>query len=397
MLDFYEKQREFLKAPLHRINILEGSVRSGKTFVSLFAWSNFVALMPADAEFIMVGKTLTSLKRNILELLLKIVGEKNFHYSMGQKEGRLWGRKIYLEGANDERSEGKIRGMTLSGAYCDEITLWAQSFWAMLLSRLSEHNAKLIGTTNPDNPFHWLYTEYLDRPEVNIYNPHFTIYDNTFLDQNYVKSLEQEYVGMYYRRFILGQRVAANGIIYDMFSEDKNVYTELPIDMVHRRYKRYISIDYGTTNPCVFLEIIDDCQGHFYVDREYYFDSNAKNTMRQKEDVEYVADLKAFIKQDNLQSVLVDPTATSFKIAARKRGIRTKDADNDVLNGIRLVSSLFAQGKLLINKRCVNLRKELGSYVWDSKKSETGEEAPVKKFDHACDALRYYCKTIVRG
>jgi PBSX family phage terminase large subunit len=400
LLEFSEKQWGVLEASLHRLNVLEGSVRSGKTFISLFMWSDFVASMPKASEFIMIGKTITSLKRNILELLVRIVGESNFTYSASQKEGWLWGRKVYLEGANDERSEGKIRGMTLSGAYCDEVTLWPESFFSMLLSRLSAFGAKMIATTNPDNPLHWLYTEYLDRPEVNAYNPHFTLDDNPFLDPSYVDALKTEYVGMFYNRFILGLRVAAGGVIYDMYSEDTkhgHLYDELPIDIEHRLYRRYISIDYGTTNPCVFLEIVDDCQGNYYLERERYYDSKAKATLRQKDDAEHADDLHNFVLADNLRSIIIDPSAASFKVAIQKKGLRTIDADNDVNDGIRLVGTLLAQGRLHINRKCINTRKEFVSYIWNDKRTEKGVEEPMKQSDHAMDALRYFCKTIVGG
>jgi PBSX family phage terminase large subunit len=397
LLEFSDRQWDVLEAPLHRLNILEGSVRSGKTFISLFMWSDFVASMPAGGEYIMIGKTLTSLKRNVLELLVKIVGAANFTYSVSQKEGRLWGRKIYLEGANDERSEGKIRGMTLTGAYCDELTLWPESFFAMLLSRLSAFGAKLIGTTNPDNPRHWLYTEYFDRPEVKVFNPHFTLDDNPFLDPAYVDALKNEYVGVFYKRFILGLRVAAGGIIYDMYDEARHLYDELPLDLEHRIYRRYIAIDYGTTNPCVFLEIIDDCQGNYYIERERYYDSKDKNTMRQKDDAEHADDLVSFTRTDNLRNIIIDPSAASFKVAIHKKGLRTVDADNDVNDGIILVGTLLAQGRLHINRRCVQTRKEFVSYIWNDKRTEKGVEEPFKQSDHAMDALRYFCKTIVGG
>jgi PBSX family phage terminase large subunit len=394
-LSFSPKQWEFIKHPLPRLNILEGSVRSGKTFISLFAFSDFVASMPKEAEFIIIGKTLTALKRNILGPLTTIVGEMHFTYSVDQKEGYLWGRKVYLEGANDERSEGKIRGMTLAGAYCDELTLWPETFFSMLLSRLSVAGAKLIGTTNPDHPKHWLYVDYMDRPELNIFQPHFHIDDNPFLDNDYKESLKKEYTGLFYKRFIEGRRVAAGGVVYDMFDDVRNIYDEMPLDMVHRIYRRYVSIDYGTTNPCVFLEIIDDCNGNYYVTRERYYDS--KVAQRQKDDAEHADDLDKFVNREHLSGVIIDPSAASFKIAIRKKGLRTQDADNDVLDGIRLVATLLAQGRLKIHRSCVNTIKEFESYIWNEKRTDKGIEEPVKENDHSLDAIRYHIYTIVGG
>ena len=159
---YSDKQLYLLKLwkedKLKRINLLEGSVRSGKTWISLVLWAFWVASMPQDGNYLMVAKTLTSLRRNCLDLLAELVGESNFAYSLSKKEGILFGRRVYLEGVNDARAESKIRGMTLQGAYCDELTLFTEDFFAMLLSRLSEPGAKLISTTNPDSPMHWLMT-----------------------------------------------------------------------------------------------------------------------------------------------------------------------------------------------------------------------------------------------
>ena len=148
---------------LERINLLEGSASSGKTWISLVLWAFWVSSMPEDKLYMMCAKSLTTLKRNCLILLQELVGEKNFQFSISSKEGYLFKRKILLEGANDARSESKIRGLTLQGAYCDELTQFPQDFFAMLLSRLRVPGAKLIATTNPDSPLHWLKTEYIDR------------------------------------------------------------------------------------------------------------------------------------------------------------------------------------------------------------------------------------------
>ena len=185
---------------LARINILEGSVRSGKTYVSLILWGFWVATKPKNAAFIMLGKTLTTLKRNILMPLLELFGDDNFTFSVAKKEAILFGRVMYLESVCDSRSESKIRGMTLDGAYCDELTLFDEDFFTMLLSRLSKSEARLIATTNPDHPRHWLKTKYLDNKELSLNDMKFTIDDNIFLDRTYVENLKREYKGMYYER-----------------------------------------------------------------------------------------------------------------------------------------------------------------------------------------------------
>lgn len=247
---FTDKQNEFIRALKHdklkRLNILEGSVRSGKTWISLIAWAVWVASRPKDYLYMMCAKSLQTLKRNCLLPLQELVGEKHFKFSLSTKEGVLFGRKIMLEGANDQRSEGKIRGITLGGAYCDELTLFPKDFFAMLLSRLSEPGAKLIATTNPDVPTHWLLTEYLKNENLSddLFRMFFHIDDNTTLDKGYVSSLKKEYTGVYYDRFILGKWVVANGAIYKVFSDAPRNYDIKKSDLPGFEYLN-IGLDFG--------------------------------------------------------------------------------------------------------------------------------------------------------
>ncbi|BCI60628.1 hypothetical protein C12CBH8_12670 [Solibaculum mannosilyticum] len=235
---------------LHRLNLLEGSVSSGKTWISLVLWAFWVATMPKDKLYLMCGKSLTTLKRNCLVLLEELVGSSNFVFSLASKEGYLFGRRVLLEGANDARSESKIRGLTLQGGYCDELTLFPKDFFAMLLSRLRVPGAKLIATTNPDSPKHWLMQEYINRAnDIDLLDVPFLLDDNTTLDPEYVAAIKREYTGVFYDRFILGRWVAAEGRIYDMFDEAKNVVPS--IDRPYTAY--YVSMDYGTQNPTAML------------------------------------------------------------------------------------------------------------------------------------------------
>lgn len=223
------KQIDFMVENDKRINLLTGSVRSGKTYISLLKWAIFVGSMPENAEFLMTGKTLTALKRNCLGLLQELVGS-NFKYSISQKIGKLFGRTIWLEGANDDRAESKIRGMTLAGAYIDELTQIPFDYYKMLLSRLSIKNAKLYATTNPDTPTHWVKTEIIDNNEIDKNVWHFTFDDNEILKKEnpeYFENLKIEYKSMgdvFYQRFILGLWVLAEGLIYRQFANNKEMF-----------------------------------------------------------------------------------------------------------------------------------------------------------------------------
>lgn len=250
------KQIDFMIADDKVINLLTGSVRSGKTYVSLLKWAVFVATMPKNSEFLMTGKTITSLKRNCLGLLQDLVG-KNFTYSTSQKMGVLFGRKIWLEGANDGRAESKIRGMTLAGAYVDELTQIPFEFYSMLLSRLSVKGAKLYATTNPDSPTHWVKELIIDNDEIEKAIWTFSFDDNEILkkeNEDYFNNLKQQYQsmgGVFYERFILGLWVMAEGIIYKQFANNPELF--IKDEAVDKNGNKInflivsIGIDYGAT------------------------------------------------------------------------------------------------------------------------------------------------------
>jgi PBSX family phage terminase large subunit len=284
--------------------------------------------------------------------------------------------------------------MTLAGAYIDEATLIPEDFFSMLLSRLSISGARLYATTNPDTPAHWLKTKFMDNSEIDdksVFS--FGIDDNPYLDAVYVDRLKKEYTGVFYDRFILGLWVNAQGRIYDMF-DDENIYDDTT-RKVGLKYlsTRHIAVDYGTTNPCTFLDIYDDGVT-LWVDNQYWYDS--KKEMRQKTDAEYVEDIKAFIG-DEPAPVTCDPSAASFIAALKQAGIYVTPANNDVIDGIRAVGTLLARGDIKIHHdRCRNLIREMQEYVWDEKASQRGEEKPLKVSDHGVDACRYHVNTNVQ-
>ena len=218
-----KKQLQFLKGDLSRINLLYGSVRSGKTYISLLKWAIWVGQQASDKQFLMVGKTITTLKRNCLVLLEELIGD-NITYSISQKKAVIFGRTVWLEGANDERSESKIRGMTLMGVYVDELTQIPQDFYLMALSRLSEKGAVFLATTNPDHPKHYVKTEIIDNDLLDKQVIKFLLDDNIFLDETYKENLKKEYTGVYYSRFINGDFVRAEGVVFPDFAENTDKY-----------------------------------------------------------------------------------------------------------------------------------------------------------------------------
>lgn len=372
---------------LKRINILEGSVSSGKTWISLVLWAFWVKTMPDDKLYLMCAKSITTLKRNCLYPLQELVGEDNFQFSVNSKEGLLFGRKILLEGANDCRSESKIRGLTLQGAYCDELTQFPEDFFAMLLSRLRVANAKLIGTTNPDSPSHWLKVNYIDRKdELDLLDICFLLDDNTTLPSDYVSSLKAEYTGLFYKRFILGLWVLAEGIIYPDY---QNAMCEVPEGKAD---KYGLSVDYGTLNAfaCGLWGKYGDIW--YLVDIYYY---SGRDTGHQMTDKEYGDEIdNRFLKyrqEGRKLDLIVDPSAASFITEMyRRKKYRVIPADNSVSDGIRDTASAMYQGLVKFNKNLKEVDNEFSGYIWNPKSTE---EVPIKENDHAMDMIRYFVRT----
>ncbi len=387
---FSLKQAHSISRATARINIWDGSVRSGKTYASLWAWIKFVSQAP-PGNLLMTGKTERTLKRNILDPLAELLGPRRFKLVSGSGECFILGRRVYIAGANDERSAGKIQGMTLVGAYGDELSLWPESFFTMLLSRLSVAGARFYGTSNPDSPAHWLKSRFLDRVgELDLKRFHFTLGDNPSLDAAYVTALKTEYTGLWYKRYIDGLWVAAEGAIYDMFDPDVHVVESMP-----RLIRSWTGIDYGTSNPFVTLPLshgVDDC---LYFHDEYRW--NGRLSGRQKTDAEYSREYRNHLHglQMDPQWTHVDPTAASFIQQLYRDGVRgVTAADNSVLDGIRDISSLLAAGRLKFHgPTTAKAIEEFQSYAWDAKSQLLGEDKPIKTNDHAPDAGRY----VVRG
>ncbi|MBY6965312.1 PBSX family phage terminase large subunit [Clostridium botulinum] len=397
---FGEKAWNFIDTPIYldaRINILEGSVRSGKTIAMLLKWLRYIEEGPKGL-LIITGVSKDTIYDNVLRDMFDTLDEEDYSYNKQSGDLRIFDRDIKVIGAKDEGSEKYLRGKTLAGAYCDELSLMPEKFFKQLLNRLSIKGAKLYGTTNPDSPYHFLYTEYITDKEklengmVKVY--HFMLDDNPSLDNEYKHFIKNAYTGFWYQRMILGLWVIAEGAIYDMWDKDLNTFVDedLPPGLKSIA-QRYISIDYGAANPTVFLDIWDD-GSDIWVVNEYYHDSKKKG---QKENSQYADDLVKFIDGIYPRAVIVDPSAESFQISLRTKGIRVKDADNEVLEGIRMVSTLIANRKLRVHKKnCPNFLEEVSGYVWDEKAILNGEEKPVKDKDHALDAIRYFVKTMIR-
>lgn len=397
--EFSPKQREVLRwwnsggehGGLDGI-ICDGAVRSGKTLclgMSFFLWS---MTRFHGRQFAICGKTVESVRRNMLVSLLPMLGELGFSFEEKQSRNYIdvtvGGRKnrFYLFGGKDESSASLIQGMTLAGVLLDEVALMPRSFVEQALARCSVTGAKFWFSCNPEGPGHWFYKEWiLKKEERRVMHLRFFMEDNPTLSSETRERYERAFHGAFYRRFVLGEWTAAEGLVYDFFDDSfvKKVPEGEASDFI-------VSCDYGTVNP-TSMGLWGKYAGVWYRVKEFYYDARAEK--RQKTDGEYVGDLLKLVGERKLSYVVLDPSAASFATALRREGILVKKAKNEVLAGIRRTAQALKQGEVVICDTCSASLEEFGSYCWDLK--EGARDQVKKEFDHAMDEIRYFVATVV--
>ncbi|GGS88401.1 PBSX family phage terminase large subunit [Nonomuraea spiralis] len=381
-----------------RINIWSGAVRSGKTISSLLRWLEYVGRAPRGGALVVSGKTFDTVSRNVFGPLQDpaVTGPaaKHIKYTRGASTATILGRQVEVITANDEKAEGRLRGLTAAGAYVDELTLIPESFFQQLLARLSVPGAKVFCTTNPDGPAHWARKKFILRQgDLDLRHWHFTLDDNPALDPAYVAALKSEYVGLWYRRFIKGEWCLASGAIFDTWDETTHVVDVLPPIV------QWIAcgVDYGTVNPFAALMLGLGADGRLYFTREWRYDSKLQR--RSLTDIEYATRMVAWMDAGGHPRptyVVVDPSAASFRVQLHQPpfGIASKLGDNEVVPGIMTMSSLLATDRLKVHRSCQGWLNEVPGYSWDDEKAEKdGEDVPVKVDDHSLDAGRYAVHT----
>ena len=372
--------------------ICDGAVRSGKTLccgLSFFCWAmrNF-----SGRSFGLCGKTAGALRRNLLGELLPLLQELGFSCTERVSRGQLilsfGGRSntFYLFGGRDEGSAALIQGITLAGVLLDEVALMPRSFVEQACARCSVEGSRLWFNCNPEGPEHWFYKEWVQkREERNALYLHFTMADNPGLSPAIIRRYARHYSGTFYRRFVLGEWVAAEGVVYDFF--DESYVRPAPPDLE----EWVISCDYGTVNPASF-GLWGRKGGTWYRVEEYYYDSRREG--RQKTDREYADDLARLAGGRTIRQVVVDPSAASFIEVLRRRGWRVVRAENRVLEGIRITARLLKEEKLVICPPCRDAIREFSLYCWDTKAA--GDQVR-KEHDHAMDDIRYFAVTVAAG
>lgn len=388
------KQLEFILKSKAQWNIAHGSVRCGKTVGTLFRFMQAVYECP-DSQIWMVGHSSDTIYQNCVRLLLESPQLAVFRpfcsWLSGKRQLTFMDKTISTLGAKDEGAIGAFQGKTFSLVYCDEMTLYPESIIDMIDTRLSNPHSMGFASMNPSHPNHKL-KQWIDKAESGnpkYYSLHFTLDDNPYVSEDYKQRIRDSLSGLFYKRNYLGLWCLAEGAVFDFFDRKVNVISKVP-----RAAEYYVAgIDYGTSNnfACVLMGVNTgrgtQSGAMRWIEKEYVWDSHKMS--RQKTNSEYADDVQEFLEPYGVRGVYIDPSAASFRLELRKRGIHVIDADNDVLNGLTYMSSEMCKGSLFIHSDCKILIKEMESYVWDPKASEKGDDKPMKKDDHCIDAVRY--------
>ena len=376
--------------------ICDGSIRSGKTLSMSIGFINWSMTRFNGQIFAICGKTIEALRRNVvahlplwLEGIYTITERRTENKLIVSAGGHT--NTYYLFGGKDESSYSLIQGMTLAGVLFDEVALMARSFVEQAMARCSVVGSKFWFNCNPENPSHWFYLEWiLKRKQKNALYLHFTMNDNESLSEDIKNRYENMYTGVFYRRYILGLWVRAEGLVYPMFDREKHVISNMPAFNVRHRY--FVAIDYGTVNPFAAGLYDYDPVGQTAtkIKELYYRGGSAKRVDNEA----YYKMLKKLIGDYPIECIIIDPSAAAMVETILKYGeYDVRKAINDVLNGIQTVTKYLNAGVLKFHSSCKSTFLEFDAYSW---KEDTSVDAVIKENDHAMDELRYFCYTILR-
>ena len=383
------KQQEYLKLCSHRWNIKVGATGSGKSWLdySIVIPKRLLAMRGQGAA-VFLGNTQGTLSRNILTPMREIWGEALVGNISSDNTAQIFGRRVHILGADNKKHLARLQGMTIEYGYGDEMTTWDEDVFQMLKSRLRCAHSFFDGTANPDTPQHFIKA-FIDS-DADVYCQTSTIDDNPFLPPQFVANLKKEYAGtVYYDRFILGQWAIASGLVYPFVASHPDSYlVRDPIAGMNGRF--FVSIDYGTHNPCSMgLWCVQ--QGRAIRIKESYYDS--RSAKRQRTDEEHYAALEELARGYYIQSVIVDPSAASFIETIRRHGrYIVIPAENNVINGIRVTATLLQSGRILLHESCTDSLREFAAYCWDD---GAQQDKVIKENDHAMDDIRYFAATVL--
>lgn len=387
------KQKQIMAFPFTNYDALicDGAIRSGKTAFMILSFVDDAMRRYNNQRFGICGKTVDSTVKNIIMPYLGLSYAKQKYSIKWKRADKIMvvsdGRReniFEIFGGKDEASFMLIQGRTLAGVLFDEVALQPKSFVEQACARCSVDGSKLWFNCNPASREHWFYKEWISNlKKHNALRLHFQLEDNPSLSQRIIDRYKSMYTGVFYNRYILGEWCVAEGLVYS-FGEE-NITDEIP-----KNGEYFVSVDYGTLNPfsAGLWCVLGDKAVRI---KEFYYNGREKGT--QKTDEEYADEIDELTKGLYIKRIIVDPSAASFKATLRKRGYSVQDANNDVIDGIRNVSTSLKGGNIKIHRSCVDCIAEFGLYRWDEKATK---DAVVKENDHAMDDVRYFCNTILK-
>lgn len=374
-----------------KIIIASGAKRAGKTYVFILLFLMHIAgYENKGLNFIIGGATQASIRRNILDDMEAILGrELKLDKSNAVK---VFGNKVYVFDGQNADAWKKARGFTSAGAFLNEGTALHDMFIKEVFSRCSYPGARILIDTNPENPMHPVKKDYIDKSgqllsngRLNIKAFQFTLFDNTFLDKEYIESIiASTPTGMFTERDIYGKWVAAEGVVYKDFKEDVHYITEEEFNTKQIKSK-YVGVDWGYDHHGTIMVIARDIDDNDYIIEEHAY--------RHKEIDDWVAIAKGVVERHGNIMFYCDSARPEHVRRFRRENIRARNADKSVMSGIEMVSRAFKLNKLFIIKDKVKLfQDEIYNYVWDNNKDE-----PVKTNDDTLDSIRYAIYTYSKG
>lgn len=387
--------------------ICDGAVRSGKTVSEALSFVVWAMMSFNGKNFALCGKTVGGLRRNVIGPLKQMLKSTGFRMEDNRNEGcitiaftdkdtkEIKTNNFYIFGGKDEGSQDLIQGITLAGVFFDEVALMPQSFVNQATARCSVEGAKFWFSCNPNSPFHWFKKDWIDKVvEKKILYLHFTMEDNPSLSEKVKTRYKALYTGVFYKRYILGLWVSADGVVYPMFDLDRHVKT------VKKNWTRiFVSGDFGMQNATTF-----GIFGYYAPEKRYHQIASYYHNGREDGQLtvkEYVQDLKDMLAKYWVipDYITLDPSAAPLLVEMRKdpyfdrHDIDIVPAKNRVDLGIQVVSFLLNEDRLTLDPSCQKDIEEFTTYSWDNDKLDKGVEEVIKVNDHAMDKIRYAVMT----
>ncbi len=410
--------------------IAYGAVRSGKTVGMVLGFVLWAMSSYDGHKFAICGRSIGAVRRNVMDFFISHANAIQCTAIEKRADKKVvvvgYGHvnEFHLFGGDDAASYAAIQGITLAGVYFDEATLLNREFLNQALARCSVPDSKFWFNCNPEAPTHWFKKDFVDMAQQRkLLVMHFTMHDNLSLTPEVIERYNRSFAGVFYQRYVLGQWVISEGLVYPSFSEAKNVVSLSRDDLfikdkdgsplmeqhigkggssiIKRTFDSsrwqypIVTIDYGTANPTAMeLVVWDSLKRRFVVIAEKYYDGHMRTQLDDTQKYEMLEELTRDIP---IYGVIVDPSALAFITLIRnRRKYQLMLADNSVVPGISFTQTMINNGNLVISSDCKGVLTEFGQYAWDPKAAERGEDQPVKQFDHGLDALRYHAYSFVR-